>query len=154
MTTSTMDRIEKHTVFRAPRARIWRALTDPKEFGEWFQVKVEGPFQPGTRVRGKVTYPAWEHIPFEITIVQMEPERLFSWRWHPHTDEPARDYSSEPTTLVVFELEEVPEGTRLTVVESGFEGIPADRLQKAYRGNESGWSEQLENIRRHVGSAA
>jgi uncharacterized protein YndB with AHSA1/START domain len=147
-----MDRIEKRTVLRAPRSRVWRALTDSKEFGDWFGVKVEGSFEAGARVRGKVTHPAWEHIPFEITIVQMEPERLFSWRWHPHMDEAGRDYSGEPTTLVVFELEEVPEGTRLTVVESGFEGIPADRLQKAFRGNESGWSGQLENIRRHVGS--
>ena len=153
MTTSTMDRIEKQTVLRAPRARIWRGLTDPQEFGQWFGVKLEGPFKPGLRVRGKVTHPGWEHIPFEITIVEMEPERRFSWRWHPHTDEPGRDYAGEPTTLVVFDLEEVPEGTRLTVVESGFDGIPADRLQKAYRGNESGWSEQLESIRRHVGSA-
>jgi uncharacterized protein YndB with AHSA1/START domain len=152
MKTSIMDRIEKRTVLRAPRSRVWRALTDSKEFGDWFGVKVEGSFEAGARVRGKVTHPAWEHIPFEITIVQMEPERLFSWRWHPHMDEAGRDYSGEPTTLVVFELEEVPEGTRLTVVESGFEGIPADRLQKAFRGNESGWSGQLENIRRHVGS--
>lgn len=152
MKTSTMDRIEKSTVLRAPRSRIWRALTDPKEFGDWFQVKVTGPFKPGAHVRGQVSYPGWEHLPFEITIVQMEPERLFSWRWHPHTDETGRDYSGEPTTLVVFELEEVPEGTRLTVVESGFDGIPADRLEKAYRGNESGWAEQMENIRRHVAS--
>jgi uncharacterized protein YndB with AHSA1/START domain len=152
MKTSIMDRIEKRTVLRAPRSRVWRALTDSKEFGDWFGVKVEGSFKAGARVRGKVTHPAWEHIPFEITIVQMEPERLFAWRWHPHMDEAGRDYSGEPTTLVVFELEEVPEGTRLTVVESGFEGIPADRLQKAFRGNESGWSGQLENIRRHVGS--
>jgi len=154
MKTSTMNRIEKHTVLRAPRSRVWNALTDHEAFGDWFRVKVEGRFKPGARVRGKVTYPGWEHVPFDITIVQMEPERLFSWRWHPHMDEPGKDYSGEPTTLVVFELEEVPEGTRLTVVESGFEGIPADRLQKAYRGNESGWSGQLENIRRHVGSTA
>ncbi len=154
MKTSTMDRIEKRTVLRAPRSRVWRALTDPKEFGDWFGVKVEGPFTPGARVRGQVTSPGWEHVPFEITIVRMEPERHFSWRWHPHMDEKERDYSGEPTTLVVFELEEVPEGTRLTVVESGFDGLPADRLEKAFRGNESGWTGQLENVRRHVGSTA
>jgi len=154
MKTSTMDRIEKRTVLRAPRSRVWRALTDSAEFGSWFGVRLEGPFQPGARVGGKVTFPEWEHVPFEITIVQMEPERLFSWRWHPHMDEVGRDYSSEPTTLVVFELEEVPEGTRLTVVESGFEGIPADRLQKAFRGNDSGWTGQLQNIARHVAPAS
>lgn len=153
MKTSTMDRIEKSTVLRAPRSRVWRALTDPKAFGDWFGVKVEGPFTPGAHVRGQVTYPGWEHLPFEMTIVEMKPERLFSWRWHPHADETDRDYSAEPTTLVVFELEEIPEGTRLTVVESGFDGIPADRLEKAYRGNESGWEEQLENIHRYVAPA-
>jgi len=153
-TTSTMDRIEKQTVLRAPRSRVWRTLTDPKAFSDWFQVKLEGPFKPGARVRGKVTHPEWEHVPFDITIERMEPERLFSWRWHPHMDEAGKDYSGEPATLVVFELEEVPEGTRLTVVESGFDGIPADRLQKAYRGNESGWTEQLQALHRHVGSTS
>jgi uncharacterized protein YndB with AHSA1/START domain len=152
MKTATMDRIEKSTVIRAPRSRVWRALTDPKEFGDWFRVKVEGPFKPGAQVRGRITYPGYEHLPFSITIVQMEPERLFSWRWHPGAVEPGRDYSGEPTTLVAFQLEEVPEGTRLTLVESGFDGIPAERLEKAYRGNEAGWAEQLENIRRHVAS--
>lgn len=153
MKTATMDRIEKTTVLRAPRSRVWRALTDPEAFGEWFRVKVDGTFTPGARVRGKVTYPGWEHIPFDITIEEMEPERRFSWRWHPHMDETGRDYSDEPATLVVFELAEVPEGTRLTVVESGFDRIPADRLQKAYRGNESGWAGQLKNIERYVSSA-
>jgi uncharacterized protein YndB with AHSA1/START domain len=147
-----MDRIEKETVLRAPRSRVWRSLTEPKAFSEWFGVQLEGPFRPGARLRGKVTIPGWEHVPFEITIERMEPERLFSWRWHPHMDEIGRDYSGEPTTLVVFQLEEVPEGTRLTVVESGFDGIPADRLQKAYRGNESGWAGQLQNISRYVGA--
>jgi uncharacterized protein YndB with AHSA1/START domain len=95
-----------------------------------------------------MTYPGYEHLTFEVTVEQMEPERLFSWRWRPGGD-PDID-PAEPTTLVVFELEEIPEGTRLTVTESGFDQIPAARRSKAYRSNESGWKEQMENIRKYV----
>jgi uncharacterized protein YndB with AHSA1/START domain len=153
-TTLSMDRIEKTTVLRAPRSRVWQALTDSQQFGQWFGVKIDAPFTPGARVTGKITHPAWEHVPFEITIERVEPEHHFAWRWHPHMDEAGRDYSAEPTTLVVFELAEVPEGTRLTVVESGFDRIASDRLEKVFRGNTSGWEAQLENLRRHVGAAA
>ena len=144
------DRIEKSVLLRAPRAKVWKALADANAFGNWFGVKVEGAFAPGARLRGKVTHPGWEHIPFELTIEQMEPERLFSWRWHPHPDDPKVDYSSEPTTLVVFTLQDAPEGTLLTVVESGFDRIPLHRRDKAYRGNEQGWAVQMQAIERYV----
>jgi DNA-binding transcriptional ArsR family regulator len=108
-TTST-DRIEKQVLLRAPRSRVWQALTDSQAFGEWFGVKLTDTFTPGARVRGAITHPSWEHVPFEITIERMEPERLFSWRWHPHTIEPETDYAAEPTTLVVFELAWKPTG--------------------------------------------
>ena len=142
------DRIQKTMILRAPRSKVWRALTDSAQFGEWFQARPEGPFTPGRKVRGPITYPGYEHLTFEVTIEQMEPERLFSWRWQPGGD-PDID-PAEPTTLVVFELEEIPEGTRLTVTESGFDQIPAARRGKAYRSNESGWTEQMENIRKYV----
>src|SRR5882672_10351214 len=95
------DRIEKSIIFRAPRARVWRALSDVEAFGEWFGVKLTGSFVPGARLRGKITHPGYEHVPFEITIERMEPERLFSWRWHPNAIDPKLDYSEEPTPLVV-----------------------------------------------------
>ena len=148
------DRIEKRILLRAPSARVWRALTDARQFGEWFGVSVTGPFTPGARIRGKVLHKGYEHIPFEITIERMEPEKLFSWRWHPHPVDPKIDYSAEPTTLVVFELEEVAEGTMLTVVESGFDGIPLSRRLEAYRGNEQGWGAQVKAIERYVSEAA
>jgi uncharacterized protein YndB with AHSA1/START domain len=150
MSSSSTDRIERKILLRAPRSRVWRALSDSAEFGTWFGVKVEGTFAPGAHVRGAITHPGYEHVVFDITIERMEPERLFSWRWHPHAVEPGVDYAAEPTTLVVFELEEIPEGTRLTVTESGFDQIPAARRGKAYRSNESGWTEQMENIRKYV----
>src|SRR6266849_1571396 len=134
------DRIEKRVLLRAPRGRVWRALADAEAFGEWFGVKLKGSFAPGARLSGEVTHKGYEHVPFEITIERMEPERLFSWRWRPHTIDPKIDYSAEPTTLVVFELEETAEGTMLTVVESGFDGIPLTRRLEAYRGNEQGWA--------------
>jgi uncharacterized protein YndB with AHSA1/START domain len=144
------DRIEKRIVLRAPRARVWRALADAKAFGEWFGVKLAGEFAPGARVRGQITHPGYEHLTLDMTIERMEPERLFSWRWHPHAVDPKADYTAEPTTLVVFELEETADGTVLTVVESGFDGIPLARRPDAFRGNEQGWALQMKAIERYV----
>jgi len=148
------DRIEKRIVLRAPRARVWQALANAEAFGEWFGVKLKGSFAPGARLPGEVTHKGYEHVRFEITVERMEPEKLFSWRWHPHAIDPKMDYSAEPTTLVVFELEETAEGTVLTVVESGFDGIPLTRRLEAYRGNEQGWESQMKAIERYVGQAA
>jgi len=147
--TST-DRIEKKIVLRAPRARVWRAIADAKEFGTWFGAKLEGAFAAGARVRGRITIPGYEHLEMEITIERIEPERLLSLRWHPYAIDPAVDYSGEPTTLVEFRLEEVAGGTELTVSESGFDQIPAARRAEAFRMNERGWAAQLKNIERHV----
>jgi uncharacterized protein YndB with AHSA1/START domain len=144
------DRIEKRLVLRAPRPRVWRAIADAGEFGAWFGVKLQGRFTPGARVQGQVTIPGYEHVTMDITIERVEPERLFSYRWHPDAVEPGVDYSAEPTTLVEFQLEEVPGGTRLTVVESGFDSIPLARRAKAFEDNEGGWTVQLENVARHV----
>lgn len=147
------DRIEKRIVLRAPRAKVWRALTNADEFSAWFGVKIAGPFTPGARILGKVTHKGYEHVTFDITIDRMEPERLFSWRWHPHAIDATADYSAEPTSLVTFELEDVPDGTLLTVVESGLDRIPAARREEAYRGNEQGWEQQMESIKRYVAQA-
>jgi uncharacterized protein YndB with AHSA1/START domain len=144
------DRIERQIFIKAPRQRVWRALTDPGEFGQWFRVKLTTGFAAGQRASGQITYEGYEHIRFEVTVEQLIPERLFSWRWVPNAIDPARDYSREPTTLVVFELEEAPGGTFLKVTESGFDQVPAERRQEAYRGNEDGWTVQMENIEKHV----
>ena len=154
MNTTTTDRIEKSVVLRAPRTRVWRALTDAGTFGQWFGVEMAGPFAPGGRVSGRITHPDYEHVPFEITIERMEPERLFTWRWHPNAVEPGVDYSAEPTTLVSFELTEVVEGTLLTVVETGFDGIPLSRRATAYRGNDEGWAQQVVAIERYLSGSA
>jgi uncharacterized protein YndB with AHSA1/START domain len=148
MTSS--DRIEKTIVLKAPRARVWRALSDAKEFGVWFRVDLDGPFVEGATVRGRITYPGYEHLTMEVVVDRIEPQRLFSYRWHPYAVEPGVDYSAEPTTLVEFRLEDVPGGTRLTVVESGFDRIPAARREEAFRMNEGGWAEQMLNVERHV----
>jgi uncharacterized protein YndB with AHSA1/START domain len=142
---SSTDRIEKQVLLRAPRARVWRALADIREFGSWFRVKMETGF-----ALGAVTYPGYEHFVFEATVERMEPERLLSWRWHPAPVDAKADYSKEPATLVTFTLEDAPEGTRLTVVESGFDALPPERRDEAFRMNEGGWTEQLQNVSRHV----
>jgi uncharacterized protein YndB with AHSA1/START domain len=145
------DRIEKSIELKAPVSRVWRALTDYREFGEWFRVELEGPFVPGQISRGRITYPGFEHVIMQVTVQKMEHERLFSYTWHPYAIDPKVDYSHEPPTLVEFKLEEIPSGTRLTVTESGFDKIPASRRAEAFRKNESGWAAQLQNIERHVG---
>jgi uncharacterized protein YndB with AHSA1/START domain len=151
-TASSTDRIEKTTVLRAPRSKVWRALTDPAQFSEWFGTRLKDAFKPGARVRGPITSPGYEHLTMDITIEQVEPERLFSWRWQPGGD-PDID-PAEPMTLVVFELEEVPEGTRLTVTETGFDRIPVSRRGKAYRENEQGWAGQMEALRKYLAGKA
>src|SRR3974390_1257654 len=150
MNTST-DRIERKVLLKAPRARVWRALSDAAEFGSWFGVDFVGKsFFAGKAVQGKVTYPGFEHVTMEITIERVVPARLLSWRWHPAAIDPKVDYSQEPTTLVVFELQEVEGGTMLTVVESGLDKIPLARRADVFRMNSSGWDEQMENIKKHV----
>src|SRR5437867_5114103 len=144
------DRIEKSVFLRAPRSRVWRAIATAEEFGAWFGVKLESAFAPGARVSGRITTPGYENLPMEITIERVEPERLFSYRWVPYAVDPGKDYSGEPTTLVEFRLEEVPGGTKLTVVESGFDHVPAARRDEAYRMNDRGWIGQMKNIERHV----
>src|SRR5262245_5411189 len=117
MSTATTDRIQKQVLLRAPRERVWRALTDAKEFGSWFGVDLTGAFAPGARNSGRITIKGYEHVTMNVTVERMEPQRLFSWRWHPGSTPPT---PGEPTTLVVFELADAPEGTLLTVTESGF----------------------------------
>ncbi len=141
------NEIVKRIVLRAPRARVWRALSDAREFGTWFGVDFgQAVFVPGAAVRGSLTVPGYQHLTMEVIVQQVEPERRLSFRWHPYAVDPGRDYSKEPTTLVVFELEDVPEGTRLTVTESGFDDIPLGRRAEAWRRNEEGWAEQVRNI--------
>jgi len=152
--TSSTDRIERRIVLKAPRAKVWRALTNAEEFGNWFGAALKGKsFTPGQRTTGQITYPGYEHVVFEVWIERVEPERVFSWRWHPYAIDPKIDYADEPTTLVEFELSEAEGGTLLTVVESGFDRIPDKRRPEAFRMNNSGWAEQMESIRKHVAAS-
>jgi uncharacterized protein YndB with AHSA1/START domain len=142
--------VEKRMELKASVARVWRALTDHREFGEWFRVKLDGPFVPGEISRGHITYPGYEHVKWEAVVQKMEPERLFSFTWHPYAVDPKIDYSSETPTLVEFRLEKIPNGTLLLLTESGFEKIPSERRLEAFRSNDGGWTEQMKNIESHV----
>jgi uncharacterized protein YndB with AHSA1/START domain len=159
------DRIEKRILLRAPRKRVWRALSDSTEFGTWFGVKFNSPFTPGASMRGVIVTTTvnaevakaqkeYEGMPFEITIERIEPERLFSFRWHPFAVERGVDYSAEPTTLIVFTLEEVADGVMLTVTESGFDRIPLARRAKAFTANEGGWSMMVKLIEEYLAQAS
>jgi len=143
-------RIEKRMELKAPVSRVWRALTDHREFGEWFRVKLDGPFMPGQVSRGHITYPGYEHVKWEAVVQKMDPERLFSFTWHPYSVDPKIDYSKETPTLVEFRLEKTASGTLLLLTESGFGKIPADRRVEAFRMNDGGWAEQMKNIASHV----
>lgn len=153
MSASTgTDRIERSIAIAAPRARVWRALADAAEFGSWFGVNLAGQaFVPGARVRGPITHPGYEHLSFEADVERVEPEHLLSFRWHPYPADPALDYSQEEPTLVVITLADAPGGTRVTVVESGFDRVPAGRRLEAFRMNSQGWEGQVVNLARHVG---
>jgi uncharacterized protein YndB with AHSA1/START domain len=151
------DRIEKRIELKAPVSRVWRALTDYREFGEWFRVKLDGPFVPGKVSRGQITHPGYEHVKWEAVVEKMEPEQLFSFTWpHPKSLDKADippDYSQEPKTLVEFRLQKTPTGTLLLVTESGFDKLPGDRRLEAFRRNEGGWTQQMKNIENHVAAS-
>jgi uncharacterized protein YndB with AHSA1/START domain len=145
------DVIRKEILLRAPAKRVWRALSDSREFGTWFGLQVDGPFRPGATMTGKIVgtqvdaevakaQEQHKGMAFELRIEQMEPERVFSFRWHPHAVDPAVDYSAEPMTLVEFTMEEVTNGVKLTLTESGFDQIPLERRAAAFSGNDSGWT--------------
>jgi len=150
--TPSTDRIEKRFEVRAPRARVWRAIADANEFGAWFGMRLEGAFAAGRTVRGRLTIPNYDHLTLELQIERIDPEQYFSYRWHPYAIDPKVDYSSEPTTLVEFRLEEIDggKGTAVTIVESGFDRIPLARRAEAFRMNDAGWASQAKKLAQYV----
>jgi uncharacterized protein YndB with AHSA1/START domain len=159
------DRIEKKVVLRAPRERVWRAISDAGEFGAWFGVRFDGPFVAGKALKGKITptavdpevaatQKAYEGASFEIVVDRVEPMRLFSFRWHPFAVDTTVDYSKEPATLVVFELHDAPGGTELRLTESGFDQVTASRRARAFTANDGGWTAQMKLVAKYVEHAA
>jgi len=150
MNSTTTDRIEKKATLKADRSRVWRAISDAQEFGTWFQVKLDGPFLAGEHNIGHMTFPGHEGNSFEIWVDRIEPETLFSFRWHPYAIEQDVDYSQEPMTLVEFRLADTPEGTHLTITESGFDGVPLARRAQAFTNNGEGWTIQIKALEDYV----
>lgn len=150
MTTSSTDSVHKEVSLQASLSRVWRAITDSAEFGEWFWVRLEGQFQVGEVIRGQITHPGCEHMVVFARVELMEAERHFAFRWHPHEIEDGVDRWSLPSTLVEFHLEAVEDGTLLRVTESGFDAIAVEHRKDAFTRNETGWTGQMENIRKHV----
>ncbi|CEK09309.1 SRPBCC family protein [Legionella hackeliae] len=144
------NKIEKTIELNAPLTKVWDALTDYRKFGQWFRVNIEKPFEIGKLSRGQLTFPGYEHVTWQAIIQKIEPQHYFSFTWHPFAVEPSRDYSTETPTLVEFKLEEIANGTLLTVIESGFDKLPKDRYTEAFRMNEAGWNTQLNNIKTYV----
>ena len=158
------DRIKKKVLLRAPRERVWHAISDARQFGSWFGVEFAGPFVAGATTIGKLVpttvdpeaakrQKQYEGFKFEFAIDRIEPQRLFSFRWHPFAVERGVDYSKEPATLVTFELEQQADGTMLTVTESGFDRIPLERRAKAFAANEQGWTAQIKLIEKYLALA-
>ncbi len=147
---SNSDRIEKQIELNAPLQRVWEALTDYHQFGQWFRVQLEVPFVVGRRAYGQITYPGYEHVRMEVEVVAMEPMSRFAFTWHPYAVDPQVDYASEPPTMVEFRLQPSECGVLLFVTESGFDAIPAGRRDEAFRMNDGGWSAQVKNIENYV----
>lgn len=153
-TTASTDRIEKTVMLDAPRARVWRALTDVTQFNSWFGVSLTSPFTPGAEVTGHLASAKYAHVVLHLWVETLEPEHHFAFRWHPYAIEEGVDYAAEPTTLVSFTLEEAGTGTKLSIVESGFDAIPESRRAKAFAMNSNGWASQSENIRKYLAANA
>jgi uncharacterized protein YndB with AHSA1/START domain len=162
---SSTDRIEKKVLLRAPLERVWRAISDARQFGSWFGVEFDGSFEEGKPVTGKIVPTTVDpevakmqephaRTRFEFTIERIRPMTYFSFRWHPYAVDPAVDYSTEPATLVEFQLQESPEGTALTITESGFDRIPLARRAEAFTRNAQGWSHQSRLIEKYLARAA
>jgi uncharacterized protein YndB with AHSA1/START domain len=170
----SMDRIEKRVTLRAPVSRVWRAIADAQEFGQWFGFTLDGPFVEGKTMRGTLdgtldeaaivehqksvgVSPSGVKLPegniVFCTVERIEPERYFSFRWIPYGIDAEADPENEPTTLVEFRLEPTAEGTHLTIVESGFDRVPAHRRTRAFRMNEGGWAAQAANLGKYVEGA-
>jgi uncharacterized protein YndB with AHSA1/START domain len=155
------ERIVKNVIIRAPRERVWKALTDSQEFGRWFGAQFDGPFVAGRSVRGRIA-PSEVATPEEIAshpylgkpmvfqIERIEPPHRFSYRWQPLEGRDNPETFNGPSTLVEFTLDETNEGTRLTVTESGFSSIPTARRKSAYESHEGGWSVQVQRVRVHI----
>jgi len=158
------DRIEKKVLLQSTRERVWNAVSDAAQFGRWFGVAFDGPFVERTRVTGRIVpttvdadvaaqQKAFEGIPFEFWIERIEPMRRISFRWHPFAIEPGVDYSSEPTTLIEFELADAGGGILLTITESGFDAIPLARRARAFAANDGGWTAQTRLIAKYLALA-
>lgn len=153
-TTSTprsTDLIEKQVHVSAQRARVWRAIANAEEFGTWFGIKLDGPFTPGRSLSGRLTIPNYEHVTLEIQVERVDPESYFSYRWHPAAIDPKVDYRAEPMTLVEFRLADAEGGTLVTIIESGFDQLPASRRAEAFRMNDGGWTGQSKKLAGYVG---
>ncbi len=144
------DRIEKTLILHAPQSRVWQALVNADQFGAWFGMALQGQFVPNAQIRGNLTNPEYTHLTIDMRVEEIVPEHFFSYRWHPFAIEPEVDYGNEPMTLVAFHLTPVGNDTQLTITESGFDQIPAERRATAFRMNNNGWSEQLTNLERYV----
>jgi uncharacterized protein YndB with AHSA1/START domain len=163
--TDTTDRIEKQILLRAPRERVWRAISDAQQFGSWFGVRFDAAFVAGARLTGQITpttvdaeiakaQEPYAGMAFDFLVERIEPMHLFSFRWHPYAVERGVDYSQEPTTLVQFVLEEAAGGTLLTITESGFDRIPLTRRAEAFKSNDQGWAAQTMLIEKYLARAA
>ena len=149
--TQSNDHIERQIFLKAPPSKVWHALSNAPSCGDWFGVALKGKtFAPGQRVQGNITHPGYEHLVWDVLIVEMAAERLLSFRWHPYAVDPAVDYSKEPATLVEFKLEPVEGATLLRLVESGFDKVPVARRSEAFRMNSNGWDIQMKNIEKYV----
>lgn len=150
MSEAEQDRIEKVADLAAPVSRVWKALTDHKEFGEWFNVRLNEPFEVGATTTGNITYPGYEHMQWVSVTEKLEHEELFTFSWPPSAVDPDSTYSDDAKVMVEFRLEPIDTGTRLTITETGFMQFPDSKRLEVLRSNKQGWDIQAENIAAYV----
>lgn len=155
------DRIDKTIVLKAPRERVWRAISSSAQFGKWFGVAIDGPFVAGEEAVGRIVPTAVDPevarlqepcrgLPWRVVVERIEPMTLLSFRWHPGAVDPGHDHAGEAMTLVTFTLADADGGTRLTISEQGFAALPPDRRTAARDGNDAGWGHQTRLIEKYL----
>ncbi|WP_321356187.1 SRPBCC family protein [Pseudomonas extremaustralis] len=149
-----LDRIERKVLLNVSRKQVWNALVDAEQFGDWFGIALKGKtFVAGETIEAPITYPGYEHVIWKARIERILPQTLFSFRWHPYAVDKDVDYDQETPTLVEFTIEDRAPGILLRVVESGFNSLPTERRQKAFKMNSRGWDEQMGNIESYLNRA-
>ena len=141
---ASRDRIERVVVFPVSREEVWEALTEPEQLSVWLGAQVELDLKPG----GSALFCEDDGDPMRAVVEEVDPPRRFAFRWRFPDNDPKQPSSTPRGTLVEFTLDEVPEGTQLTLVESGFSSVP----QTLHVIPQPGWDKEIQGLVAYFGA--